>query len=120
MTQKNLKKELIKLIQDLITFKTIEDIEIEVLSQASMMINPDNVDCINQLKDTAQQISGKEVKLGKEHGASDLRFTSAKNILSIIFGPYGKNHHGKDEYVSIQSLEIYYQALKEFVKKYYY
>jgi succinyl-diaminopimelate desuccinylase len=99
--------------------KTIEDIEVEVLTQASMLINPDNVDSISNLKDIAQQISGKEVKLSKAHGASDMRFTSAKNIPSIIFGPYGKNHHGKDEYVSIQSLTIYYQALKEFVGKYY-
>ncbi len=99
--------------------KTIEDIEVEVLTQASMLINPDDVDFISNLKDIAQQISGKEVKLSKAHGASDMRFTSAKNIPSIIFGPYGKNHHGKDEYVSIQSLTIYYQALKEFVEKYY-
>jgi succinyl-diaminopimelate desuccinylase len=100
-------------------FKTIKDIEVDVLTQASMMINPDNVDKISQLQEIAQQISGKEVKLNKEHGASDLRFTSAKNIPSIIFGPYGKNHHGKDEYVSIASLTIYYQALKKFVQQYY-
>jgi len=98
-------------------FKTIEGIEVEVLAQALMLTNPDNVDFINKLKNIAQQVSGKEVKLCKEHGASDLRFTSAKNIPSIIFGPYGNNHHGKEEYVSIQSLTTYYQVLKEFVKK---
>ena len=69
------------------------------------------------IKNIAQQLSGKQVGLFKEHGASDLRFTSAKNIPSIVFGPCGNNHHGKEEYVSIQNLELYYQALKEFVKK---
>jgi len=97
--------------------KTISDIEIEVLMQASMLKNPENVEFINKLKDIAQHVSGKEVRLCKEHGASDLRFTSAKNIPSIIFGPCGNNYHGKGEYVSIQNLTIYYQALKEFVKK---
>ena len=97
--------------------KTISEIEVEVLMQASMMINGDDVDFINELKNIAQQLSGKQVGLFKEHGASDLRFTSAKNIPSIVFGPCGNNHHGKEEYVSIQNLELYYQALKEFVKK---
>ncbi len=60
-----------------------------------MLLNPDNVDIINKLKKVAEKESDKEVKLGKEHGVSDLRFTSTKGIPSVIFGPYGNNHHGK-------------------------
>jgi succinyl-diaminopimelate desuccinylase len=97
--------------------KTVKNIEVDVLMQSSMLINPDNVDLIDTLKEIAQKKTGKNVQLTKEHGASDLRFTSARNIPSVIFGPYGNNHHGKDEHISIQSLELYYQVLEEFVKK---
>lgn len=99
--------------------KAIEGIDVEVLKQALMLSNPKDVDLINQLRDTAGKVSGKKVKLSRGHGASDLRFTSAENIPSVIFGPYGKNHHGKGEYISIESLHLYYKALTEFVEKHY-
>ncbi len=97
--------------------KKIPDIEIEILEECQMLLNPDNVDIITKLKESVEECSGKEVKLGKEHGSSDLRYTSAIGIPSVIFGPYGNNHHGKGEYVSIQSLEKYYEALKQFIIK---
>lgn len=95
----------------------ISDIEVEVLEECQMLINPDNTDIINLLKKVVEEYSGKEVKLCKEHGASDLRFTSSKGIPSVIFGPYGSNYHGKGEYVSILSLEKHYKALKLFIIK---
>jgi len=100
-------------------FNRIRDIEVEVLHKASMMVNHDDADPVNRLQNIGKKISGKEVELTRDHGASDLRFTSEKNIPSVIFGPYGRNHHGKGEYVSIKSLDLYYKILKTFITQYY-
>jgi succinyl-diaminopimelate desuccinylase len=36
-------------------------------------------------------------------------------VPSVEFGPVGAGHHGPDEYVEIESLNVYRRALTEFL-----
>jgi len=97
--------------------KSISDIEVEVLEDAPMLLNKDNVDIINKLKKVTEEVTDNEVNLLKECGASDLRFTSEKGMPSVIFGPFGENYHGLKEYVSISNLILFTKSLKQFIIK---
>ena len=101
-----------KLVKDI---KAIGDIEVKVLEKEPMFINKDDT-MVNKLKQVAGEVSGKEIEITKGHGASDVRFFSAKGIPCTIYGPTGANYHGIGEYVNIDNLEIFYNILKEFIE----
>jgi succinyl-diaminopimelate desuccinylase len=50
-------------------------------------------------------------------GASDAVFFLRKGIPSVEFGPSGGGHHGPAEYVEVESLGRYRQALVAFVQR---
>jgi succinyl-diaminopimelate desuccinylase len=49
-------------------------------------------------------------------GASDAASFIEAGIPAVEFGPAGGGHHGPDEWVSLQSLSSYRQALAGFVR----
>ncbi len=51
------------------------------------------------------------------HGGSDGRFFSARGIPAIISQPDGGNHHAKNEWVDIPSIQTYYKVLKTYLEK---
>jgi len=55
------------------------------------------------------------LKMQKEHPASDGRFFSAKNIPVIMFAPKESRGHINNEWVDLKSLETYYRILKDFL-----
>ena len=107
-TEETSSKELIEKI------KQIEGVELEVLEDAPILFNKD-LTWINKLKETIEKITGNKSELQNNHGASDLAYASEKGIESAIFGPYGLNYHGKEEFVYLSSLELYYKVMKEFI-----
>ncbi len=48
-------------------------------------------------------------------GASDAAVFLNRGVPSVEFGPVGAGHHGPDEYVEIESLNVYRRALGEFL-----
>jgi succinyl-diaminopimelate desuccinylase len=52
----------------------------------------------------------------RKHGAADGRFYSAHGIDAVIFGPGGGGQHGPDEYVDINTLLPYHDALVAFLR----
>ena len=48
-------------------------------------------------------------------GASDAAVFLTRGVPSVEFGPVGAGHHGPDEYVEIESLNVYRRALAEFL-----
>lgn len=100
----------------LAAIKKIKGFEIAVLESAPPLDN-NNFKLIKQLQQSARKIIGQPVKLVKGHGASDLRYTSERGIPSVIFGPYGENYHGDDEYVSIKSLKRHYLIMADFISR---
>ncbi len=68
---------------------------------------------VERLSKIVAQELGKEPKIVSKHGASDLRhFPKA---AGIEFGPVGEGPHTDSEWVSISSLETYYQILRKFL-----
>lgn len=57
----------------------------------------------------------KKIKFIDSHGTSDGRYFIAKKIPVILTRPKGGGHHSEKEWVNIQSLQKFYQILKEFV-----
>jgi len=58
---------------------------------------------------------GREPEIGFDHGSSDARFFSERDIPVIICQPDGQGHHGPDEWVSIQGIKDYYETVKRFL-----
>jgi succinyl-diaminopimelate desuccinylase len=58
---------------------------------------------------------GESVSVGRD-GASDAVSFLKAGIPAVEFGPSGAGHHGPDEWVSIESLGRYRQALVAFAR----
>lgn len=90
--------------------------EVNVIADAPLLINDDDNYFINKLKLSGEKYSLDNCNLIYEHAASDLRFFSDKKIPCSLIGPYGENYHGLGEFVSIESLNILYNTLIDFIK----
>lgn len=62
-------------------------------------------------------VIGRKPEVTVDHGASDGRFFSSLGIPVIISQPDGAGLHGQNEWVDIQSIEDYYKALLDYLKK---
>jgi succinyl-diaminopimelate desuccinylase len=51
------------------------------------------------------------------HGGSDARFFAARGTPVIISQPDGGQHHAADEWVDIDSIELYYRIVKSYVER---
>lgn len=65
----------------------------------------------------SKELIGKEVKLIKDHVASDWRFFGSKWSVVLLHQPNWENLHTDGEYSEISSYEKIYQVYKEFVVK---
>ena len=68
---------------------------------------------IKTIQKSAHSELAKSPKLISAMGASDLRHYSKIGIPGIEFGPVGNGHHTDNEWVSIKSLNQYYEILKK-------
>jgi succinyl-diaminopimelate desuccinylase len=62
---------------------------------------------------TASHTNGEVTSVGRD-GASDAVSFLRAGVPAVEFGPLGAGHHGPDEWVSIESLAGYRQAIVEF------
>lgn len=108
-TEETEPEEIIAKIQE------IPDLNVIVLEKTYPLSNDKDTPEILQLKACAEKITNEKVNLIQEHGSSDLRFFSEKGIPAVIFGPKGGNHHGKDEFVYLSSLNLFYRTVQEFI-----
>ncbi len=112
-TEEKSTDKLIKIIKQAIRK---ENIKIEIISKAPLLINKKDNCNIRMLSDSAKKILGKRPKLLGEHGASDARFFAGK-AACVMYGPYGYNLHGKNENVTISSCGKCYRALEELITR---
>ncbi len=71
---------------------------------------------LKEYKSAIRAIS-REPKLSNDHGASDARFFSAKQIPALVSAPDGGGNHSQNEWVSIKALEDFYKMLRIFLNK---
>ena len=64
---------------------------------------------VQLVKKIAEEVTGKEIPTGREHGATDARYFSAAGIPAFLYGPTGGGLHAPDEWVSLASLMQQYE-----------
>lgn len=82
----------------------------EILSGSALDTN-ENHPFIQKLQKACKENNIK-TSLKKSHGTGDMRFYTSYGSAGIEFGPIGGNAHNHEEWVSLKSLEQYYQVLK--------
>jgi len=97
--------------------RDIPDIDVSVVLQR----DPVNVERDNPfvlaLADTVSEWTPTDrVSIGRDGASDAISFIDA-GVPAVEFGPVGGGHHGPDEWVSIQSLERYSQAIVRFVNE---
>ena len=78
--------------------------KVEVVKLESPIACPHESAILSSFSEAMQKSHIRATK-GFEHGSSDARHCTAKNIPAIVFGPKGENLHGENEWVSSESLK---------------
>ncbi len=79
--------------------------------------SPEN-DYIKKFIGVYKRVLKKDIIFGKEHGATDGRFFSEKNIPVLTIYPLGAGVHSRDEWVNISSLNTLFDLFREFLREY--
>jgi succinyl-diaminopimelate desuccinylase len=95
--------------------EAIEDTAVEVIVHREPAIVARDNPFVQTLAEVLAPGAGAEtISVGRD-GASDIVSFLDAGVPGVEFGPIGGGHHGPGEWVSIQSLERYREALVEFV-----
>lgn len=70
---------------------------------------------IGTLASMAEKRTGLKCNLRYESGSSDMKWTSEKGIVSVVFGPKGGDYHGNTEFVYLRSLSMYGEIIHDFL-----
>ncbi len=74
-----------------------------------------NNDFIQSYAASYRKIAWKEVKIEKEHGASDGRYFASKWMPLLLQRPTCANIHSKNEWVDLESATTLYEVYKHFI-----
>ncbi len=70
---------------------------------------------VKKLQKSIRKIAHEKGLVIQSHGASDIRHFNRVGCQGVEFGPTGYGLHTDDEWVSIESLDTYYQTLRDFL-----
>ncbi|MDQ3934593.1 MAG: M20/M25/M40 family metallo-hydrolase [Actinomycetota bacterium] len=100
------------ILQDI---RSIPDVEVGVVLQRDPVnVEKDNPFVIALAGSVADWTPSDRVSIGRDGASDAISFIDA-GVPAVEFGPVGGGHHGPDEWVSIESLARYSQALVSFV-----
>ena len=92
---------------------THDAMEFEVLVSAEpTQVSPDPLFIA-----VTEEITGKPVKLIREHGGSDARFVCRYGIPVIMSRPFVGNLHAENEWIDIASMEMLYRIYERYLEK---
>ncbi|MFB6143971.1 MAG: M20 family metallopeptidase [Candidatus Nanohaloarchaea archaeon] len=95
----------------------VDDLDFQVINNAPMQLNERDNEYIQHLVDIVEEETGETPEFTRKEGASDARFPTVKGSPGITFGPRGKNLHGPDENVEVESLEPYYRSIRQLLSE---
>ena len=104
-------------IKDLVAQTLPEGCELEIDTVAKPLFTDPDHPLINLLKKITEEVTGESIGIGREHGASDARYFSEKGIPAFIHGPTGGDIHGKNEWVSVESVIHQYEIWKRILRE---
>jgi len=85
---------------------------VQILHRGTALNTPAEEPNLQRIVDAQQSSLGRQAQLFREHFGSDARFYSDAGIPAVCWGPEGAGLHTDDEWVSIDGLVDYYQAVK--------
>ncbi len=71
---------------------------------------------VQRLAAACEAVTGQPVSFRGEHFGSDARFYSEAGVPAVCFGPHGAGLHSHEEWVSIESLELFYHVLERLIE----
>jgi len=93
------------------------DFSVEVIrTGAAVMVSEQNK-YLKTLEQITRKYTGADDILMAQHGAADTIFFQEKGIPSVEFGLTGAGHHGSQEFIFMDSLEIYRSILLDLIHK---
>jgi len=105
-----------KIISDIKNICAKEKIEVTILANEPLFhTHPEN-EKIKALLKSHKKVTKVTPILGAEHGASDARHLSEKNIPCIVTYPKGEGLHSDKEYIDLKSSETLAKVLLDFIK----
>jgi acetylornithine deacetylase/succinyl-diaminopimelate desuccinylase-like protein len=72
---------------------------------------------IKLLRKSAQEVLGKKMSYGENHGSSDAKMFMEQGIPLAILGPVGRYHHSPNEVLETESLLTHFEVLKRFIER---
>lgn len=96
--------------------KLVSEVEVRCLASVSLFSTDENDPRILHLKEVGENITGQDVPLTFEQGASDMRFFAEAGVPGVLFGCIGDNAHAKDEWVDLESLTLHKKITLRFLK----
>ncbi|MGB7950809.1 MAG: M20 family metallopeptidase [Candidatus Binatia bacterium] len=87
------------------------DLEVLVAAEPTLM-SPDPLFLM-----VTEEITGKPVRLIREHGGSDARFIAQYGIPVMMSRPFVGNLHADDEWVDIASMEALYRIYERYLER---
>ncbi|MGB0757475.1 MAG: M20 family metallopeptidase [Patescibacteria group bacterium] len=93
------------------------DADFEIQAQGDICFTDFNDEYLQQYKSVAEGILGREVNFGVEAGGSDARFFSSAEMPVLITRPDGADWHNNGEWVSIESLQTFYDILLKYLEQ---
>jgi len=114
-TENEPEREIIEKIKNKI--RKIKGVKVEFsMHRPPLVINPKNRHVLG-LKSSLEKALNKKIELQYEHGASDASYFSEKKIPVALVMPNGANAHGGDEYIDLDSLQVFYRAMRLFIEQ---
>jgi succinyl-diaminopimelate desuccinylase len=92
--------------------------EVDSSRQGSPLNTQQNDPEVAKLARAVEAATGQPAEFGEEHFGSDARYYSEAGMAAVCFGPHGAGLHSHEEWVSIDSLVTYYEALKYLASEY--
>lgn len=89
-----------------------KDISVKILDLEPVFYVDETLEIMQQFIKNCTEVLGREPKITRCCAGSDAPYFSEKNIPVIIMNPSGKNWHGINEYVEIDSLYTLYKIFK--------
>ena len=94
-----------------------DGVSLKIIFEEPPMLVSGDVKDVMALCDSATPHLGHKAMLTQAHGTSDANYYARIGCPAVEFGPIGMSGNMYHEYVSISSLEKYYQILTEFLLK---
>ena len=70
------------------------------------------ISCFHKL---ISEVTGQEYTSSFSFGTTDGRFFSAVNVPCVIVQPPGGDHHGNDEWLSVEGFQQFYEVLRRYI-----